>query len=63
MNLLFSAIIFNTYQGDYIDISVNLNGLIDTVIVHPDNDYRIFKEILTRNNINATIKRSRFETI
>jgi hypothetical protein len=59
----FRAFILDTNQGDYIDIPVNLNGLIDTVIVHPNNDFRVIEEILAENNIDASVKRSRFETI
>jgi hypothetical protein len=59
----FRAFSLDTDQGDYIDIPVNLNDLIDTVIVYPNNDFRVIEEILAKNNIDASVKRSRFETI
>ena len=48
----FRALIFDTNQGDYIDIPVNLNDLLTGVIVH-NIHLEVVQKLLDKNDVNV----------
>jgi hypothetical protein len=50
-------------QDIFIDIPVNLNNLLDSIIVHPNTDLETVQKLLDNNNIKIRAAKSRFDNI